>query len=178
MKASKWLFGIIFSLVILLSACSQNEVPEGTLEPEAILPVRIAGVVPKLIDQNICRRFLLACESNFIPVKADPICMRAICNNPLEVALEDLYRIGLIIPELAQTPSQFAGSIEMSLVDASGKLIARGLASTKVPLLEFSTKLPKGRYNLRVQVISKDVASLIGASPEKYPFGFVVNVAK
>jgi hypothetical protein len=183
MKASRWLLGVILSLVVLLSACSQNSVPEGVLEPEANFPVRIvSGLSLKATALNdICRRYAPLCnmvdESLYLPVEVDPLCSRALCNNPLEVVLEGNCRFDLVVPELTQTPSQFAKNFKLELVDRNGKVLAQGLADTKTPRLEAAAKLPKGTFNLRV-TLSSDMAKLVQASPEKHSFNFFVSVVK
>jgi hypothetical protein len=183
MKAlKKVLMGLGLCAMFLLAACSQNAVPEETLEPEGLSRLTISGIQPTTVMQDICRRHAPLCdmadESFFFSVKVDPVCTKAICNNPTDILVEGTYRFDLMMPEVTLTASQFAQSFKLDMVDANGKVVATGLASTKLPVLEFSAKLPKGKYALRVQVLNKAVATLMQTSPDKYPLSFLVGTMK
>lgn len=170
--------------MVLLAACGQNAIPEESLgaEGDPVVAIRIerSVVLGARLFENICRNHPLLCgdESVFFPVKVDPICTRAICNNPTDVLLEGSYRVNLVMPELAQTPSQFARAFKLELVDVSGKVLAQAVADTETARLELAAKLPKGKYNLRVQILNVDVAKLVQSSPSKYPFNFIISAAK
>jgi hypothetical protein len=60
----------------------------------------------------------------------------------------------------------------------NGKLVAQGKINPKVPLLEFSKQLPKGKYTLRVTVLNKDLAKRIQSAPQDYPFGLLFTAIK
>jgi hypothetical protein len=183
MKAT-WLFGLVLGLVVLLSACSQNTVPEASLEPEAELVdfshLRIRDSFFDKIPTNFCQRYYPVCELQIDPDILQEVipCFSITCHYPVDVFVEETYRLGLILPELGQTPTQFAKSFKLDLLDSSGKVIARGLPNPKAPALEVSAKLPKGTYALRVQVLDKSVAKLLQTSPSKYPLGFLTGFTK
>jgi hypothetical protein len=185
MKAYRWFIGLVFSLVVLLSACGQTPEPRKTLEPENHVGVQISGssLISTTAFQDICRRYAPLCDmfdESFVsvPVKVNPLCLRAICNNPMDVLTESNYRFDYILPSLTQTATQFGQNFKLEVLDANGKVLARGLADTKTPRIALSAKLPKGKFNLRVQVLNADVAKLIQSSPSKYPFNFIVSATK
>jgi Trypsin len=130
---------------------------------------------PCRLHPDLCK---IVNEESFIPVIPDPICVYAICNNPLEITLEANYHIGLVVPNLKVTQSLFAQSFGFDLVDVNGKLVAQGKINPKVPLLEFSKQLPKGNYTLRVTVLNKDLAKRIQTAPQNYPFGLLFTAVK
>jgi hypothetical protein len=130
---------------------------------------------PCRLHPDLCK---IINEESFIPVIPDPICVYAICNNPLEITLEANYHIGLVLPNLKLTQTLFAQSFQFDLVDMNGKLVAQGKINPKVPLLEFSKQLPKGKYTLRVTVLNKDLAKRIQSAPQDYPFGLLFTAIK
>lgn len=130
---------------------------------------------PSIITVNPCKDFPDLCVA---PVTPDPICVQAICNNPMEFSLDGNYHIGFAISGISQTPSQFAQNFRFELADSNGKLLTQGKPNAKTPLLEFSSALAKGKYNLRVTVINKDIAKLMQTAPEKYSFGFLIETVK
>lgn len=186
MKALRKIFlSLALGLMVLLAACSQNPLPQETLEPENHSDFHIASsslIAPSTLN-DICRHYYPLCklwdESFYvIPVQVNPVCQRAICNNPIDILNERVFRFDHIMPGLNQTPTQFANSFKLELVDSSGKVMAQGLADTKTPRIMLSAKLPKGKFNLRVQILNADVAKLIQSSPSKYPFNFLVSAVK
>jgi trypsin len=130
---------------------------------------------PCLLHPDLCK---IVKEESFIPVIPDPLCVYAICNNPLDITLEANYHIGLVVPTLKLTQSLFAQSFGFDLVDVNGKLVAQGKINPKVALLEFSKLLPKGNYTLRVTVLNKDLAKRIQSTPQDYPFGLLFTAVK
>lgn len=188
MKALKKVFlALSLCLVFLLAACGQNAVPEDALEPQ--LDLRVIELSRFLIRDSIfdklpttfCDRYYPICEREDprlaeIVQELNP-CIK--CNLVVNVTEAVKVNVGLVMPELGQTPEQFGKALKVDLLDSTGKVVlAQGQPNLKAPVHEFSATLNKGSYMVRVQVLDANVAKLIQASPSRYPLNFIVKAVK
>lgn len=100
------------------------------------------------------------------------------CKFDLSIVQPEIYRIRLTVPELGLKPDQFARAFAFSLLTAQGKLIARGTGNGQEAMLELSTPLAKGDYLLQVSILDQNIAQLIHANNDKYPFKFRFSLVK
>ncbi len=126
---------------------------------------------------SVCQLHPDVCSGGaMVPILPDK-CIYAICNNPMDIPASGNYKLGLAVTGLGLTPTQFAQSFQFELVDASGKLVTQAKLNAKVSVLELSSSLAKGSYNLRVKVLNQDVAKKLQATPGQYSFSFLMTAA-
>lgn len=101
-----------------------------------------------------------------------------VCDFELIVPQEENYLIRFSLAELELKPETFAAAFSLQLLTSDGKLIAQGRGDGREAMLELSSRLPKGEYQVRVELLDETVAKVIHADGEKYPFLFSFSLAK